>query len=83
MRGRGRGRVADWFGATVECGGCAMQSTAPAAHRGSPSCVKVSLARGLSPMRVRARLSGWCGQGLHVVALAHAGSWAVRLIEGS
>ena len=83
MRGRGRGRVADWLGGTVGYDGCAMQSTAPAAHSGTPSCMKVSLARAPSLMRVRARLSGWLGQRLHVAAVVQAGRWAVGLIGGA
>ena len=64
-------------------GGFAMQSAAPAAHSGTPSCMKVSLARAPSLMRVRARLSGWLGQRRHVAAVVHAGRWAVGLIGGA
>jgi hypothetical protein len=79
-----RGRVADCL-AVTGCGGCAMQSTTPAAHRGTPSCLQVPIARAPSLMRMRARLVGWLGQAgqqHHVASLVHAGSWAVGLIEG-
>ena len=83
MRGRRRGLVADCVGGTVGSGGCATESTAPGAHSGTPSCIRVSLARALSLMRVGTRLSGWLGQRLHVAALVQAGRRAVGLIGGA
>jgi hypothetical protein len=44
----------------------ADQSGIPVAYNGTPSCAKVSLARPLSLMLVRVRLSGWLEQRPHV-----------------